>query len=73
MTCVIRVRFGRARGGLLLLLLLDDLLCFIGGHGRFVLCSLGLRREYRTMLVVHLLLLWLLLLLLSMLHVAGLV
>lgn len=33
-TCVVRVSLGRARGGLLLL---DDLLCFVIGHGYLVL------------------------------------
>lgn len=38
MTRVVRVSLGWAGGRmLLLLLLLDDLLCFIGGHGHFVL------------------------------------
>lgn len=36
MTSVVRVSLGRARGGLLLLLL-DDLLCFVGGHGYLML------------------------------------
>lgn len=40
-TRVVRVSLDRVRGGLLLLLL-DDLLCFVGGHGYLVLRSLGL-------------------------------
>lgn len=40
-TCVVKVSLGWARGGLLLLLL-DDLLCFVGGHGYLVLRCLGL-------------------------------
>lgn len=35
-TCVVRVCLCGARGGLFLLLL-DDLLCFVGGHGNLVL------------------------------------
>lgn len=62
MACVVMVSLGGARGRLLLLLL-DYLLCFVGGHGHFVLRHLGLSGESRALLVVELL--WL--------HVAGLV
>lgn len=65
MACIIMVSLGGA-GGRLLLLLLDYLLCFVGGHGNLVLRHLGLSRKSRTLLVVELLRL-------RVLHVSGLV
>lgn len=75
-TGVVRVLLGGPRGGLLLLLL-DDLLCFVGGHGYLVLRSLGLSGQAGRLLVAELRLRLLLgrrlrlLLLLSVLHVSA--
>ena len=66
LTRVIGVRLELARGGMLLLLLLGDGLCFRGGHGHLVLSGLWLSGLDRALGVAHLLLL------LGVQHVAGL-